>query len=154
MNKQIYTITELSKELNQARQNVRRRLIKLGIKAINESNREYKTDPLKYNYQALTELAEDFGVVLSTTNSNTNEQASSTNEQAENGLIEVLKDQLKHEREQNTELLKLLNQQQQLTLISNKKLEALKLEIESPEQKNIEQEKKRKWYDFFRRKGD
>ena len=154
MNKQIYTITELSKELNQARQNVRRRLIKLGIKAINESNREYKTDPLKYNYQALTELAEDFGVVLSTTNSNTNEQASSTNEQAEKGLIEVLKDQLKHEREQNTELLKLLNQQQQLTLISNKKLEVLKLELEDPEQKNIEQEKKRKWYDFFRRKGE
>ena len=81
MNKQIYTITELSKELNQARQNVRRRLIKLGIKAINESNREYKTDPLKYNYQALTELAEDFGVVLSTTNSNTNEQS-------EKGLID------------------------------------------------------------------
>lgn len=154
MNKQIYTITELSKELNQARQNVRRRLIKLGIKAINESNREYKTDPLKYNYQALTELAEDFGVVLSTTNSNTNEQASSTNEQAEKGLIEVLKDQLKHEREQNTELLKLLNQQQQLTLISNKKLEVLKLELEDPEQKNIEQEKKRKWYDLFRRKGE
>ena len=154
MNKQVYTITELSKELNQARQNVRRRLIKLGIKAINESNREYKTDPLKYNYQALTELAEDFGVVLSTTNSNTNEQASSTNEQAEKGLIEVLKDQLKHEREQNTELLKLLNQQQQLTLISNKKLEVLKLELEDPEQKNIEQEKKRKWYDFFRRKGE
>lgn len=154
MNKQVYTITELSKELNQARQNVRRRLIKLGIKAINESNREYKTDPLKYNYQALTELAEDFGVVLSTTNSNTNEQASSTNEQAEKGLIEVLKDQLKHEREQNTELLKLLNQQQQLTLISNKKLEVLKLELEDPEQKNIEQEKKRKWYDLFRRKGE
>lgn len=154
MNKQIYTITELSKELNQARQNVRRRLIKLGIKAINESNREYKTDPLKYNYQALTELAEDFGVVLSTTNSNTNEQASSTNEQVENDLIEVLKDQLKHEREQNTELLKLLNQQQQLTLISNKKLEALKLQLEDPGQKNTEQEKKRKWYDFFRRKGD
>ena len=154
MNKQIYTITELSKELHQARQNVRRRLIKLGIKAINESNREYKTDPLKYNYQALTELAEDFGVVLSTTNSNTNEQASSTNEQAEKGLIEVLKDQLKHEREQNTELLKLLNQQQQLTLISNKKLEVLKLELEDPEQKNIEQEKKRKWYDLFRRKGE
>ena len=154
MNKRIYTITELSEELNQARQNVRRRLIKLGIKAINESNREYKTDPLKYNYQALTELAEDFGVVLSTTNSNTNEQASSTNEQAEKGLIEVLKDQLKHEREQNTELLKLLNQQQQLTLISNKKLEVLKLELEDPEQKNIEQEKKRKWYDLFRRKGE
>ena len=85
---------------------------------------------------------------------NTNEQASSTNEQVENDLIEVLKDQLKHEREQNTELLKLLNQQQQLTLISNKKLEALKLQLEDPGQKNTEQEKKRKWYDFFRRKGD
>lgn len=98
MNKQIYTITELSEELNQARQNVRRRLIKLDIQAINEYDREYKTDPLEYDYQALISLAEDFGVVLRTSFSTTNEQASTTkaqaNEQAKNDIIEVLKDQL------------------------------------------------------------
>lgn len=111
MNKQIYTITELSEELNQARQNVRRRLIKLDIQAINEDDREYKTDPLEYDYQALVSLAEDFGVVLRTSFSTTNEQASTTkdqaNEQAKNDIIEVLKDQLEHERDQNKKLSKL-----------------------------------------------
>ena len=30
----------------------------------------------------------------------------------------------------------------------------IRLELEDTEQKNIEQEKKRKWYDFFRRKRE
>ena len=59
-------LTELSEELNQARQNVRRRIIKLDIQPVNEGDREYKTDPLEYDYQALIKLAEDFGVVLRT----------------------------------------------------------------------------------------
>lgn len=52
-----------------------------------------------------------------------------------------------------TNLEKLLDQQQQLTLISNKKLEALRLELEDSEveDKNPEQKKKRKWYDIFNR---
>ena len=51
-------------------------------------------------------------------------------------------------------LEKLLDQQQQLTLISNKKLEALRLELEDSdvEDKNSDQKKKRKWYDIFKRK--
>ena len=169
MNKQIYTITELSEELNQARQNVRRRLIKLDIQAINEYDREYKTDPLEYDYQALISLAEDFGVVLRTSFSTTNEQASTTkdqaNEQAKNDIIEVLKDQLEHERDQNKKLSKLnenllnqldknqtlLDQQQRLSLSDRNKIIALELEIEEVEEEK-EIEKKSKWYHIFRRK--
>ena len=43
MSKQNYTITELKKELNQERHNIRRKLDTLGIKAINEDKRAYKT---------------------------------------------------------------------------------------------------------------
>lgn len=164
MNKQIYTITELSEELNQARQNVRRRLIKLDIQAINEDDREYKTDPLEYDYQALVSLAEDFGVVLRTSFSTTNEQASTTkdqaNEQAKNDIIELLKEQLEHERDQNKKLSKLnenllnqldknqtlLDQQQRLSLNNIKMLES---ELEEKEEK---EEKENKWYHIFKRK--
>ena len=137
MNKQIYTITELSEELNQARQNVRRRLIKLDIQAVNEDDREYKTDPLEYDYQALVSLAEDFGVVLRTS-------FSTTNEQAKNDMIEVLKDQLEHERDQNKKLSKLnenllnqldknqtlLDQQQRLSLNNINNIKMLEVELE------------------------
>lgn len=154
MNKQIYTITELSEELNQARQNVRRRLIKLDIQAINEYDREYKTDPLEYDYQALISLAEDFGVVLRTS-------FSTTNEQAKNDIIELLKEQLEHEREQNKKLSKLnenlliqldknqtlLDQQQRLSLNNINNIKMLESELEEEKE-----EKETKWYNIFKRK--
>lgn len=161
MNKQIYTITELSEELNQARQNVRRRLIKLDIQAVNEDDREYKTDPLEYDYQALVSLAEDFGVVLRTSFSTTKDQA---NEQAKNDIIEVLKDQLEHERDQNKKLSKLnenllnqldknqtlLDQQQRLSLNNINNIKMLESELE--EKKEEKEEKENKWYHIFKRK--
>ena len=172
MNKQIYTITELSEELNQVRQNVRRRVIKLGIKAINEDSREYKTDPLKYNNHALIQLAKDFGVILRTSNSITNEQASSTIEQVEFDLIKILKEQLKHEREQNDRLSKindnllnqldksqsLLDQQQQLSLSDKNKIKVLELKLEEIKEPVVTFESKSeheknheaKWYDIFK----
>ena len=168
MNKQIYTITELSEELNQARQNVRRRLIKLDIQAVNEDDREYKTDPLEYDYQALIKLAEDFGVVLRTSDSSTNEQASTTkeqaNEQAKNDIIELLKEQLEHEKDRNEKLSKLnenllnqldknqtlLDQQQRLSLNNINNIKMLESELE--EKKEEKEEKETKWYHIFKRK--
>ena len=46
-------------------------------------------------------------------------------------------------------LEKLLDQQQQLTLVSNKKIESLRLEFEVKEQLTKKQEKK--WYQIFKR---
>lgn len=65
----------------------------------------------------------------------------------------MLEEQLEEANKSRTNLEKLLDQQQQLTLISNKKLEALRLELEDSEveDKNSEQKKKRKWYDIFNR---
>lgn len=92
MSKQNYTITELKKELNQERHNIRRKLDTLGIKAINEDKRAYKTEPLKYNYQALLDLAKEFEVELSYNNSYNNVQGVITNVQADNRLIEQQSD--------------------------------------------------------------
>ena len=155
MSKQNYTITELKKELNQERHNIRRKLDTLGIKAINEDKRAYKTEPLKYNYQALLDLAKEFEVELSYNNSynmsHNNVQGVITNVQADNRLIEQLQEDLKHERERTANLERLLDQQQRLSLSDRNKIIALELEIEEVEEEK-EIEKKSKWYHIFRRK--
>ncbi|PCD90764.1 hypothetical protein [Enterococcus gallinarum] len=161
MNKQIYTITELSEKLNQAKQNVRRRLIKLDIKAINRDDREYKTDPLEYDYQALIKLAEDYGVILRTSDSSTKEQAK---EQAKDDIIDLLKEQLEYEKDRNEKLSKLndnlleqldknqtlLDQQQRLSLNDQNSIKMLESELE--EKKEEKEEKETKWYHVFQRK--
>ena len=152
MKEKIYTIKNLCNELNQPRQKVRRRIEKLDIKAINEDKRAYKTEPLKYNYQALLDLAKEFEVELSYNNSYNNVQGVITNVQADNRLIEQLQEDLKHERERTANLERLLDQQQRLSLSDRNKIIALELEIEEVEEEK-EIEKKSKWYHIFRRKN-
>ena len=137
--------------LTQERHNIRRKLDTLGIKAINEDKRAYKTEPLKYNYQALLDLAKEFEVELSYNNSYNNVQGVITNVQADNRLIEQLQEDLKHERERTANLERLLDQQQRLSLSDRNKIIALELEIEEVEEEK-EIEKKSKWYHIFRRK--
>lgn len=151
MEDNIYTLKRLCDELNHPRQKIRRRLKKLEIKAINEDNRIYKNDPLEYDCQAFLKLAEEFDIKVSDVECTASVQHRTTENNEKDKLIKVLEEQLKEANKSRTNLEKLLDQQQQLNLISNKKLEALKLELEDPEQKNIGQEKKKKWYDFFRR---
>lgn len=170
MEDSVYTIKNLCDELNEPRQKVRRRLEKLEIKAINEDTRAYKNDPLKYDHQSFLKLAEEFDVQIRdegfmssvqhrTTECTTNEQHRTTEETSKDKLIKVLENQLEEANKSRANLEKLLDQQQQLTLISNKKLEALRLEFENPEvnqekeveDKNPQQKKKRKWYDVFKK---
>ena len=162
----IYTIRNLCDELNQPRQRIRRRLEKLEIKAINEDTRTYENEPLEYDYQAFLKLAEEFDIridnkdcTVSVQQCTTNEQHRTTEETSKDKLIKVLENQLEVANKSRANLEKLLDQQQQLTLISNKKLEALRLEFENPEvnqekeveDKNPQQKKKRKWYDVFKK---
>lgn len=160
MKDNVYTIKKLCDELNQPRQKIRRRLEKLGIKSINEDTRVYKNNPLEYDHQAFLKLAEEFNVQVSYKECTASVQQCTTNEQhrtmedaSKDKLIKVLEEQLEEANKSRTNLEKLLDQQQQLTLISNKKLEALRLELEDSEveDKNSEQKKKRKWYDIFNR---
>ena len=167
MSKLNYTITELTKELNQAKHNIRRRIEILSIKAINEDNRAYKTEPLKYDHQALNILAKDFGIEISYNNSNNNSnnkvKGVMPNVQADIRLIEQLQDDLKHERERSSNLEKLLSQQQQLSFIDKNKIEFLELELKevkiSEENSSVKESnliknetQKTKWYNVFNKR--
>jgi hypothetical protein len=134
MKDNIYTMKKLCKELNQPREKVRRRLIKYDIKAINQDTRTYENEPLEYDHQAFLKLSEEFDVQVSykectasVQQCTTNEQHRTTEETSKDKLIKVLEEQLEESNKSRANLEKLLDQQQQLTLISNKKIESLKL---------------------------
>lgn len=55
--------------------------------------------------------------------------------QKEEKQVEYLQGEMAKERNNNTELMRLLNQQQQLTLTNNKRIELLETEIEEKEHK-------------------
>lgn len=63
----------------------------------------------------------------------TNEQHRTAEETSKDKLIKILEEQLEEANKSRANLEKLLDQQQQLTLISNRKIEALKLEFEKKE---------------------
>ena len=161
MEDSVYTIKNLCDELNEPRQKVRRRLEKLEIKAINEDTRAYKNDPLKYDHQSFLKLAEEFDVQIRdegfmssvqhrTTECTTNEQHRTTEETSKDKLIKVLENQLEEANKSRANLEKLLDQQQQLTMISNKKFESLKLELDEKKEPEKNKEKKKKWWKFWK----
>ncbi|HFE5366905.1 TPA: DUF536 domain-containing protein, partial [Staphylococcus aureus] len=78
-------------------------------------------------------------------------------ETSKDKLIKVLEEQLEEANKSRANLEKLLDQQQQLTLISNRKIEALKLEFEKKEMEKkvgngINKKEKTKWYEFLFKK--
>lgn len=167
MKEKIYTIKNLCDELNQPRQKVRRRLEKLDIKAINEDTRIHENEPLEYDHQAFLKLAKEFDVKINNTDCTasvqqrtTNEQHRTAEEKSKDKLIKVLEKQLEEANKSRANLEKLLDQQQQLTLVSNKKIESLRLELEEKEsEKQIDEEitkeeikanEKKKWWQFFK----
>ncbi|EAG7129035.1 DUF536 domain-containing protein [Listeria monocytogenes] len=160
MKEKIYTIKNLCNELNQPRQKVRRRIEKLDIKAINEDTRIHENEPLEYDHQAFLKLAEEFDIRIdnkdctaSVQQRTTNEQHRTTEETSKDKLIKVLEKQLEEANKSRANLEKLLDQQQQLTLISNKKLELLKLEIEASKLEKKSEKTSSFWERIFKR-GD
>ena len=167
MKEKIYTIKNLCNELNQPRQKVRRRIEKLDIKAINEDTRIHENEPLEYDHQAFLKLAKEFDVKINNTectasvqHRTANEQHRTAEETSKDKLIKVLEKQLEEANKSRANLEKLLDQQQQLTLVSNKKIESLRLELEEKEsekqideginKEEIKKDEKKKWWQFFR----
>ena len=167
MKEKIYTIKNLCNELNQPRQKVRRRIEKLDINAINEDTRIHENEPLEYDHQAFLKLAEEFDVRIdnkectaSVQQRTANEQHRTAEETSKDKLIKVLEKQLEEANKSRANLEKLLDQQQQLTLVSNKKIELLRLELEEKEsekqideginKEEMKKDEKKKWWQFFR----
>lgn len=167
MKEKIYTIKNLCNELNQPRQKVRRRIEKLDINAINEDTRIHENEPLEYDHQAFLKLAKEFNVKINNTECTASVQQRTANEQhrtaeetSKDKLIKVLEKQLEEANKSRANLEKLLDQQQQLTLVSNKKIELLRLELEEKEsekqideginKEEVKKDEKKKWWQFFR----
>lgn len=95
MKKEVFTLKRLEKELGQSRQNITRRLDRLGIKAINEDTREYKTQPLHYDNETFIILSKEFDVLVSasedTSKDISNEEVSVSKEELMIKQIEQLK---------------------------------------------------------------
>ena len=160
MKEKIYTIKNLCNELNQPRQKVRRRIEKLDIKAINEDTRIHGNEPLEYDHQVFLKLAEEFDVRIDNKECTASVQQRTAEETSKDKLIMVLEKQLEEANKSRANLEKLLDQQQQLTLVSNKKIELLRLELEEKEsekqideginKEEIKKDEKKKWWQFFR----
>ena len=170
MKDNIYTIKNLCDELNQPRQKVRRRLEKLEIKAINEDTRTYENEPLEYDHQAFLKLSEELGVskfkkdkaneTRDDTRSDTHEIRDDTQKLSDDinkdKVIEVLerelehsKDKLRKSEEEKETLMRLLDQQQRLSLQANQKIEILESKDQEIKEE-IKDDKKRKWWQFFK----
>ncbi len=111
---------------------------------------------LKYlnKYYYFLKLAEEFDVRIdnkectaSVQQRTANEQHRTAEETSKDKLIKVLEEQLEEANKSRANLEKLLDQQQQLTLISNKKIESLKLQIEENKDSSTT---KKKWWHFFK----
>ena len=160
MKDDIYTIKRLCEKLDQPRQKIRRRLQKHDVKAINEYTRVYNNVPLEYNHEAFLILAKEFDVPINDSHtatvqhcaveSTTSEQHRTAEKDDKDKLIKVLERQLEESNKSRSNLEKLLDQQQQLTLISNEKIETLRLEIKEIELEDKEL-KNKKEKSFFRR---
>lgn len=96
---------------------------------------------------------------------NSTVQHRTAEETSKDKLIKVLENQLEEANKSRANLEKLLDQQQQLTLVSNKKIESLRLELEEKEsekqideginkeeikKEEIKKDEKKKWWQFFR----
>ena len=170
MKEKIYTIKNLCNELNQPRQKVRRRIEKLDINAINEDTRIHENEPLEYDHQAFLKLSEELGVskfkkdkaneTRDDTRSDTHETRDDTQKLSDDinkdKVIEVLerelehsKDKLRKSEEEKETLMRLLDQQQRLSLQANQKIEILESKDQEIKEE-IKDDKKRKWWQFFK----
>ena len=161
MFKKTYTILEISKDFNKDKQVIRRLIARLNIEPINKDTRIYINDPLLFNHKDYMLLAKELSVSISDTTDIQNDTPDiqgdtqgKKEDLSKDKLIEVLERELVHSKErlekseqEKESLMKLLDQQQRLTLQANHKIEL----IEDSEQKE-DLENKSKWYSIFKKK--
>lgn len=155
-----YSINEMARLVSADRTNVARYIQRHGLKEINE-DRPHKNSPKYFDETVFEQIKAEYLPKEPRQDDYRRDTAS------DSVVIELLQEQLAQERrdkqqlqEQNVNLLKLLDQQQQLALLSTQKLKELELEeakvvVEKQEnkkekaEKNEESTKKRKWYHFL-----
>ena len=171
MEDKVYTLLDLAEEFGKDKQFIRRRISRLKLRAINKDSREHTNEPLEYSQSTYLKLAEEFGVPFlkddeknetrDDTQSNTHETRDDMQKKLEeddkNKVIEVLERELKHSKdklkkseEEKETLMRLLDQQQRLSLQANQKIEMLEhKDQEVKEDEAQKKENKNKWWKFW-----
>ena len=177
MEDKVYTLLDLAEEFGKDKQFIRRRISRLKLRAINKDSREHINEPLEYDHQAFLKLSEELGVskfkkdkaneTRDDTRSDTYETRDDTHETRDDTqklsddinkdkVIEVLerelehsKDKLRKSEEEKETLMRLLDQQQRLSLQANQKIEILESKDQEIKEE-IKDDKKRKWWQFFK----
>lgn len=164
-----YSINEMARLVSADRTNVARYIQRNGLKEMNE-DRPHKNSTKYFDETVFERIKDEY------LPKEPRQEDYSSDTTSDSIVIELLQEQLAQERldkqqlqEQNANLLKLLDQQQQLALLSTQKLKTMELELkevkEEPEEKetkptekneleNKEVKKKRKWYQFFKKKTE
>ena len=149
-----YSINEMARLVSADRTNVARYIQRNGLKEMNE-DRPHKNSTKYFDETVFERIKDEY------LPKEPRQDDYSSDTTSDSIVIELLQEQLAQERrdkqqlqEQNANLLKLLDQQQQLALLSTQKLATMELEVkEEPGEektiKNKETKKKRRWYHFF-----
>ena len=138
-----YTILEIAEELNTNKTQIRRIIKENNVVAINETTREHKYIAKLYNNSDLRFIR----AKLNETESEQSETESKYEDLATHILREELfeaKKQLERAYEEKKDLMKLLDQQQQLQLNTQKQLEQFKLEYKENDSE-VKFQKKKNW---------
>lgn len=170
MEDKVYTLLDLAEEFGKDKQFIRRRISRLKLRAINKDSREHINEPLEYDHNTYLELAKDLGIsklkkdtrneTRDDTQSDTHETRDDTQKLSDNinndKIIEVLERELEHSKEklrkseeQKETLMRLLDQQQRLSLHANQKIEMLESKNQEIKEE-IEDDEKKKWWQFFK----
>ena len=149
-----YTILEIAEELNTNKTQIRRIIKENNVVAINETTREHKYIAKLYNNSDLRFIRAKLNGTFSETESEQNEtesEQSETESKYEDLATHILREelfeakkQLERAYEEKKDLMKLLDQQQQLQLNTQKQLEQLKLEYKENDSE-VKFQKKKNW---------
>ena len=171
MEDKVYTLLDLAEEFGKDKQFIRRRISRLKLRAINKDSREHINEPLEYDHQAFLKLSEELGVskfkkdkaneTRDDTRSDTHETRDDTQKLSDDinkdKVIEVLerelehsKDKLRKSEEEKETLMRLLDQQQRLSLQANQKIEMLESKDQEIKEK-IKDGEKKKWWQIFKK---
>lgn len=162
MIKRVYTLVDLAEEFGKDKQFIRRQIMGLNLEAINKDSREHLNETLKYSHHVYIELSKALGLSTgknSDTHDTQNDTQNDTHDMQKDGdnlskdkLIEILERELRHSKDklekaesEKENLMRLLDQQQRLSLQANQKIELL--EHKETEEKVGE---KRKWWEIFK----
>lgn len=126
-----YPISEMAEIVKTNKANIRRFINRNNLKEHRPQDRKHANSTKYYDEEVFKLVKKKYGSnsIEKKEKRNSNDTKTQQSATSDTEIVVLLKEQLKNERQDKQELLKLLNQQQQLTFMANKKIETLQIEL-------------------------